>query len=259
MTRSALDRFALYERAVQNPAHEVKLFATIFTSRRGRELKTLREDFSGTAAVSAAWVASGDERTAWAVDHDQQTLDWCRAHHLPTLGQARERLTLVHDDVRCISTPPVDLLCAENFSWSVFTTREDLGGYLEAAKTNLIDDGILVVDIQGGPAVQREGHVDRRELDGFAMEWEHARFDPVSQRVLFHIHLEQDGQRLERAFTYDWRLWSIAELREFMRDAGFADTEVWWAEGEGRRAGIYRPCREAPAAERWVAYVVGLR
>jgi hypothetical protein len=254
-----LDRFALYERAVQHPAHEVKLFASLFASRRGRPLRTLREDFSGTAAVSAAWVASADDRAAWAVDHDDDALAWCRAHHLPPLGDAAVRLSLVHDDVRCLSTPPVDLLCAENFSYSVFTDRTSLGGYLEVAYSNLVDDGVMVIDVQGGPAVLREGHTERREHDGFFMEWEHARFDPITQRVLFHMHFEQDGERLERAFTYDWRLWSIPELRELMADAGFADTEVWWAEGEGRRAGIYRPAEQAPAREQWVAYVVGLR
>jgi hypothetical protein len=259
MTDVALDRFALYERAVQHPAHEVKLFASLFAGRRGRPLMTLREDFAGTAAVSAAWVASADGRRAWAIDHDDEALTWCRQHHLPTLGAAAERLTLVHDDVRSIDAPPADLVCAENFSYSVFTTRDALRGYFEAARTNLVDDGVFIVDVQGGPAVLREGVTERRVFDGFVMGWEHARFDPVSQRVVFHMHFEVGRQRLARAFTYDWRLWSIPELRELMVEAGFADTEVWWAEGEGRRAGVYRPRREAPAQEHWVAYVVGLR
>lgn len=257
---AALDRFELYERAVQNPPHEVHLFARMFRSIRGRELTRLREDFAGTAAVSAAWVASGEDREAWAVDHDAAALDSGRDRHAAALDEgARGRLHFVHDDVRTLGTPPADVVCAENFSYSVFQTREELRAYFECARANLVDDGLFVLDAQGGPSVLREGVVERRSLGDADVLWEHKRYDPISQRVTFAMHFEAKGARIEDAFVYDWRLWGLAELREVLAEAGFTSSEVWWAEEEGKRAGGYRRREEAPASELWVAYVVGVR
>jgi hypothetical protein len=45
-----------------------------------------------------------------------------------------------------------------------------------------------------------------------------------------HFQVETtDGEIVARytdAFTYDWRLWSVPELREAMREAEFERTEV---------------------------------
>jgi hypothetical protein len=50
---------------------------------------------------------------------------------------------------------------------------------------------------------------------------------------------------MNKAFTYDWRLWTPAELSEGMREAGFKDVRVYWegtgADGKGN--GAFRPCQ----------------
>lgn len=257
----ALDRFALYERAVQCAEHEVAFFDRAFRAARGRRPTTLREDFAGTAAVSVEWVRSGSEREAWAIDHDAACLAWTRRHHLPALGEReRERLHLIHDDVHCAARPRVDVIAAENFSWCVFATREQLRVYLETARENLADEGLLVLDVQGGPATQREGLTERRPLDDeVVMEWTHERFDPVTHRVRFRMSFARGDERLDDAFTYDWRLWTLPELVELCSEAGFSRVDTWWQDEEGKRAGQYRRVAEAPAAEIWVAYVVAQR
>jgi hypothetical protein len=257
----ALDRFALYERAVQCAEHEVEFFRRVFRAARGRDPVTLREDFAGTAAVSVEWVRAGPEHEAWAVDHDEACLAWAREHHLASLGDdERRRLHLVHDDVHAVAQRRADVVAAENFSWCVFRTRDALRTYLEAALGNLGDEGLLVLDIQGGPATQREGLTERRELDdGAVMEWTHERFDPVSHRVRFRMSFARGDERLDDAFSYDWRLWTLPELSELCLEAGFSRVETWWQDEEGKRAGRYRRVEEAPAAELWVAYVVAQR
>lgn len=257
----ALDRFALYERAVQCPEHEVSFFRRVFRRARGREPLTLREDFSGTAAVSAAWVESGPDKEAWAVDHDEDALAWARANHVPRLAEdARKRLHLVHDDVRSVAEEPVDIVAAENFSWCLFKTRPELGGYLEVARENLNDEGALILDVQGGPWTQGEGMTERREIDdGFVMEWFHERFDPVTHTALYRMSFEVNGERLEDAFTYDFRHWTLPEVLELCHEAGFEHVETWWQHEGGKRSGTYRRVREAPAEDLWVAYVVALR
>jgi hypothetical protein len=256
----SIDRFALYERAVQNPAHEVKLFSRAFKAARGREATTLREDFSGSAAVSAAWARSDVARRAWAIDHDAAALAWCREHHLASLDEAtRARVVLLEGDVRTTDSPAVDVIAAENFSYCNFHTREELRTYFECARENLVPDGALFLDVQGGPATQRERFKERRVLDGFTMEWEHQRFDPLTHRVRFAMHFEQDGAREEDAFTYDWRLWTLPELKELLAEAGFESVQLWWPHDDGAKRGQYRRREEAPASELWVAYLVAFK
>jgi hypothetical protein len=67
---------------------------------------------------------------------------------------------------------------------------------------------------------------------------------------------------MRRAFTYDWRLWQLAELRDALLDAGFAGVEAYW-EGEdadGQGTGLFhrvvRPVDNDPG---WNAYLVATK
>ena len=56
--------------------------------------------------------------------------------------------------------------------------------------------------------------------------------------MICHIHFKfKDGSRIKKAFSYDWRLWTLPEIREVMEEAGFSNTRVYWEdedeEGEG--------------------------
>ena len=47
---------------------------------------------------------------------------------------------------------------------------------------------------------------------------------------VLHFRIESGGtitDELLDAFTYEWRLWSVPELRDAMLEAGFASTEVY--------------------------------
>ena len=67
---------------------------------------------------------------------------------------------------------------------------------------------------------------------------------------------------MRRAFTYDWRMWTLPELNDTRPRAGFADVHVY-VQGVGRRT--RPPARRLHAPERfdneeaWIAYVVGVR
>jgi hypothetical protein len=153
----------------------------------------------------------------------------------------------------------VDIIAAENFSWCVFHERASLRTYLEVAHANLTSEGALFLDVQGGPATQREGVTEERQFDDFVMRWQHERFDPLTHRVRFRMHFRQGDEVLEDAFLYDWRLWTLPEVTELCYEAGFSVVEVWWQDDRARSAGQYRKITEAPAAELWVAYVVAFR
>ena len=52
----------------------------------------LREDFCGTAALSAAWLRLHGDNRAVGVDLDREVLDWARRHRVPKVGEAASRL-----------------------------------------------------------------------------------------------------------------------------------------------------------------------
>lgn len=253
---SRADPLDLYQRSVQQPATDVRLFDRVFRREYGRRPLVLREDFCGAAAVACAWVRSHRERTARAVDLDEGVLVWGALHNQAALPAAsRRRVQLVQADVRTVVTPKADVVVAQNFSFCVFTTREALRGYFEAARRALKREGILVLDVLGGHESQMDDHEEVRTERGFRYVWEQKRFDPIPRRAVFAIHFRfPDGSEIRNAFTYDWRLWTIPELRELLVEAGFRRADVWWEDDDG----VYRRRESAPAEAVSVTVVVGV-
>lgn len=258
------DPLDLYQRAVQQPDEDIRLFDRFFRRVYGRTPKTLREDFCGTAAVATAWVRSRRDRTARAVDLDARVLAWGAIHNqLPLDASVRGRLQLIQGDVRNIAGPRVDIVVAQNFSFCTFKAREDLLRYFRAARRALHREGIIVLDVLGGYETQREDRREvRRERGGFTYVWEQNRFDPITQRALFSIHFRfADGSEMKNAFTYDWRLWTIPEIRELLSEAGFRRSAVYWEHDRSGRGsgGSWRRCESAPSEAVWIAMIVGIR
>lgn len=263
------DPFQLYEGSVQRPEDDVAFFAEIFQRLRGRAAKVLREDFCGTARLSLAWCRSAPGRRAIGIDLDAPTLAWARQRNLvPHAARLRGRMKLIHGDVLEARHTRADVVCAMNFSFCVFKERAQLKRYLEAVRAGLGDEGLLFLELYGGT-----GAVDvveeERELDGFTYVWEQKRFDAITHETLCYIHFKfPDGSRLERAFTYDWRLWSIPELRELLLEAGYSRVRVFWATvDEDDTAGSdddmvygdgdYVELDSADQQYSWLVYVVG--
>jgi hypothetical protein len=84
----------------------------------------------------------------------------------------------------------------------------------------------------------------------------------VTGDILCHIDFRfPDGSKIDKAFSYDWRLWSLPELKELLAEAGFSRTTVWW-EGtskEGGGNGIFTPENRGEADAGWVAYLIAER
>ncbi len=260
-TRRTADRHELYQRSVQAVEGDTRWLARYFRKRTGRTARILREDFCGTFALACEWVRLHRENRAVGVDLHGPTLAWGRKHNLAQLDEAqRARVRVLRADVRSAPGPKADLTVAMNFSYSVFKTRDDLRAYLRAARRGLRPGGLFLLDAWGGSDVQKELRENRR-CSGFTYVWDQASFDPVSHDIVCKIHYRfDDGTWLRNAFVYEWRLWTLPELRELMAEAGFADVRVLW-EGTDQQTlrgnGIYREIRRGEADPAWIAYVVG--
>ena len=256
-------RYELYERAVQDPAADIALLERVFRKHADRPARLLREDFCGTAVMACRWVEQGPAHEAWAIDIDPEPLAFARERHVAALsaGEAT-RLHLERGDVRRVRHRRVDVTVAFNFSYFVFRTRQALRGYFEAARRTLVPDGLFVVDCYGGAdsfRTQRE----RRRIDGFVYVWDQHAVDPISHSVTNFIHFElRDGTRMRRAFRYDWRLWTVPEIRELLAEAGFAHSEVYWEgtdRSTGEANGIFHPRERAPDDPAWICYIAARR
>lgn len=261
------DRYALYGLSVQDPSNEVEFFTKTYQSMNGRAPRILREDFCGTHAVCCEWVKLHKDNVAFGIDLDPEPLAWGQAHLQTQLSEGqRQRITLHEDDVRSQAHVKADVLAAQNFSFFLFKTRDALRDYFQHARNNLADDGIMVMDMMGGSDCHIENHEDVRTIESeikgfkkFKYIWEQHRFNPITADALFHIHFRfKDGSELDKAFTYDWRFWTLPEVQELLREAGFSEVTVYWetTDADGEETGEFEPATEGPADPSWIAYVV---
>lgn len=266
------DLHYLYEASVQGVETDVDFAARIFKKKNGRKPNDLREDFCGTAALACEWVKRSPKHRAWGVDIDQPTLAWGIAHNLPGIGAGAGQLTLLCDNVLTVKTPPVDLVMALNFSFCVFKTRELLRTYFKQVRKALKKDGLFVMDIYGGTEavgtkleprkVDAHTAADGTKVPAFQYIWDQAEYNVIDHHVVNYIHFKIPGiGKIEKAFTYDWRLWTLPELQELLIEAGFKSAEVYlhdWTKG-GESDDIYRRRTTYENALGWVAYVVGIK
>ena len=249
----------LYEEAVQAVDAEVEFLDETFRALRGRRPVSFREDFCGTASACCEWVRSAPDRFAIGVDNEASVLDWGRRNRVGKLPEIdRARVRLLEDDVRTVATDPVDIIGAFNFSYFMFETRSELRRYFERCREALGDDGILFLDAFGGPdsyAVQKE----KTKFDGFTYIWDQADFHPVTNHMRCHIHFKfPDGSKIKKAFSYEWRMWTLPEIRELLLEAGFSTARVYW-EGEdedGEGNGEFSETETGTPDLAWVCYIV---
>lgn len=256
------DPHALYEASVQAPEGDIEFILRVFRRHFRRVPLTLREDFCGTAYLAATWVQGGRRRKAIGVDLDEPTLEWGRHEHIEPMTPAEQRrIRLLQADVREVTRPRVDVICALNFSYCALKSRRELGSYLRAAHRSLGEQGLFVCELYGGTEAVIPIE-ERWEGDGFTYVWDQESYDAVTHATLCHIHFEfPDGSRLEKAFTYDWRLWTIPEVRELLAEAGFRRSEVYWeqTDEEGEGTGEFERTESEENQEGFIAYIAGVK
>jgi len=229
---SQADIHALYEKAVQEPESDVEFYNDTYQKIRGNKPMVLREDFCGTALISTEWCKSDPARTAIGVDLDGPTLEWGKQHNLQPAGEdIASRIELIQANVLEVKEPKADITCAMNFSYNIFRTRDALREYFAAARAGLKEDGIFILDMFGGTEAMDEMEEERDidEDDDVTYVWDQDSFNPITNEINCYIHFNfSDGSEIQRAFTYNWRLWSIPEAKELMLEAGFSNVRVYW-------------------------------
>lgn len=255
------DKYKYYEKSVQNFQNEVEFLRDNFQKLRKRKAYTLREDFCGTGGISCNWVAQGDKYQAWGVDLDPEPVEYGKEHHFSKIPEKfQKNMHYIMGNVLTAKTPQVDICFAFNFSYQVFKKRADLLAYFKAVKQHLVPGGVFFLDLFGGPESQTLV-TDIIAHDGFDYFWECQKFNPITNECRFAIHFKRDGEKKRKnVFVYEWRQWSLAELRDVLIDAGFKSTVAYWEgeDGEGGGDGEFYASEDEDNCDAWVTYIAAL-
>lgn len=254
------DRHRLYELSVQYAASEIEFVDDTYKVIRGHKAHLLREDFCGTANVCCEWVRHRKGNRAIGVDLDHEVLSWGQQHKLSELNTGqRKRITLIEEDVLQVETEAPDIISAMNFSYWLFKQRGDLKRYFSRVRDALPETGVFFLDAYGGYDSFRELEEEREVNDGeFTYIWEQERYDPVTGGLICHIHFAfPDGSRMNRAFSYDWRLWTLPEIRDLLEEVGFSKVTIYWQgwDEDGEPDGIFVPSTTGEADAGWICYI----
>jgi SAM-dependent methyltransferase len=262
------DAYELYTHAVQGPDHEIDFVTEQFKKLTGRPLRNLREDFSGAGASSAEFVKRHADNHAHALDISKSALAWGKKNtwgKLDAAGQQRLRL-LERNVLSPGDAVNVDAILAMNFSYWIFDTRPALINYFKVVHKSLKSDGVFFADVYGGYESTKEMEERRRISVGkgrwFKYVWDQATFDPITNIAKCKIHFEfEKGPPMRNAFTYQWRVWTIPELRDMLAEAGFKQSLVYLEgdDGKGGGDGIFKPREKGDPDACFIGYLVATK
>ncbi len=256
------DKYYYYTESVQSPEHDVQFLDQVYKDANGAKAvaKVMREDFCSTFANCCAWVKMGKERSAHGVDLDPETLSYGRAHYLSKLTPAEQgRIQLHEKDVLGKGLPKADLICGMNFSYYIFKERAVLKKYFMNCLRTLNDKGVLLLDSFGGSKCY-EPNEEETEFDDpkFSYFWDQDSYDPLTGHAQFYIHFKRPGEaKRERVFSYDWRMWSVAEIKDLLLECGFSKVNLYW-EGtteDGEGDGNFHIVDKGDDCEAWICYL----
>lgn len=258
------DKLDLYQRSVNSPDTDVDFLTNTFEELRGRKVQHLREDFCGTAALAAEFLSRDEAHTAEGFDLDNEPIEWGKRRNFQTKDGLLDRMQFHLADVRNPSNKRPDVTCAQNFSYWCFKTRKEMLDYFRGIHADLASDGMLVLDLYGGPESMTEME-EERDIDGaFTYVWDQREYWPGTGTYKSAIHFRfRDGSEMENAFEYEWRFWHLTELRDVLYDAGFANVRPYFEgtdpDDEEAGNGEFEYGEDGENCEAWIGYLVALK
>ncbi len=253
------NKYFYYEESVQSPKTDVKFFSKTYESIRGKKPLVLREDFCGTHLICCEWVKQSENHIAHGVDLDPEPIEYGVQNHEVKLKEKDLARLYTHTmSVMDKNLPSADVAVAPNFSYFLFKERNDLKQYFTNAHRALNPNGIFIIDCFGGAHCMEPNEEEIVGKD-FSYFWDQDSFNPVTNEAMFYIHFKRKGEKKrEKVFTYDWRMWSLPELKDIFIESGFSKVTVYWEQDDkkGEGSGIFKPTKKGDDADAWIAYLV---
>lgn len=256
------EKYRLYEESVQNHEGDIDFINKNYKLLYDKAPLTLREDFGGTAVLACSWTTQSPNHKAYAIDFDQAPISYGVENHYSKLNEdEKNRMTYIKGNVLDTQNYKADVIVAFNFSYFIFKRRKELLEYFSKVKDGLSTDGVFIIDLFGGTDA-REPMVEETEHDDFSYFWDCENYNPITHECQYAIHFKtsNNNTKFRDVFTYDWRLWGLAELREILEDAGFKETRAFWEgeDGDGGGDGEFYITNKGENCESWVTYIMAI-
>lgn len=256
------DKYWYYLNSVQAPDVDALFFQEVYKEIRRKKPTSLREDFCGTFSVCCEWVKLDSKYQAVGIDLDLEPIEWGKKNTLPGLTESqRNRVAIMKANVMDPKLLTTDIVVAQNFSFFLFKKRSDLKAYFQNVYRTLDKDGVFISDCFGGSACY-EPNEEETVYKTYSYFWDQDSFDPVTNQAVFYIHFKRKGERKRtKVFTYDWRLWSIPEIKEILEEVGFKKSIVYW-EGttkSGGGDGVFKATEKGEDCDSWIAYIAAVK
>ncbi len=259
LMKKTFDKYWHYRHSVQSPDLEVRFIQKCYQELKKKTARVFREDFCFTFALGCEWVKLNRLYKSVAVDLDPKPLRYGKAHNLARLSlNQQKRMNIIHSNVLNHQIPSADIISALNFSYFVFKEREEMKRYFSNCLKSLRTKGLLVLDCFGGSQCF-EANEEQIDYGDFIYCWDQKGFDPISHHALFHIHYKRKREKKrERVFTYDWRIWTIPELKDLLREVGFRKIHIYWegTDKNGEGSGRFTRREKGEECGSWVAYII---
>lgn len=256
------DKYFYYTQSVQSVDTDVIFFNKVYKELNKTKPFSLREDFCGTFALCCAWVKSGSDKQACGVDLSAEPTEYGKKYYLSQLSAEEKKDIRVCNQNVLLSDNcgKFDLVVAQNFSYCAIKQRKNLLKYFTQSKKRLNKNGLFVLDCFGGEQCSSPNEEETvHKEEGFSYFWDQDSFDPTNNEAQFYIHFKMKGKKKhKKVFEYDWRLWTLPELKELLLEAGFSDVFIYWEkdDNEGGGSGDFYITAGEENCEAWIAYIV---
>lgn len=252
------DKYFYYKKSVQSPKEDIRFFKKTYYHYFKKNPKIFREDFCGTFYVAYHWVKNHSQNKAIAIDQDKEPIKYGKKHHLSKLSDSQKsRLKIIKQNVLNKNLPKAEIITVSNFSYFIFKDRANLLKYFKNIKKSLFKKGLFIIDVMGGSDCENLSE-EKVEHKGFNYYWEQDHFDPIDNTARFHIHFKKKAGKKQKAFTYNWRIWSLPELKDTLESAGFSKVHVYWEQSDksGEGNGVFKKSKKGEICDTWIAYLV---
>ena len=116
-----------------------------------------------------------------------------------------------------------------------------------------------MLDAFGGYEAHQELE-ERTDHTKFTYCWDQSKFNPITNELTCYIHFEfKDGSSIQKAFEYNWRLWSLPEIKECLIEAGFGAIDFYmqgWDDEKDEETEEFFKMTSCDADPGWIAYII---